>query len=529
MAPPRSIDMHGLSQFFNMPEKAVAKELGICLTSLKKICRNNGVHRWPYRKVKSMDKKLRKLEGSAAGSDGASILENLEMEGDLSASIIESLAAAAGSPLDIETSSERECTASNATTPRGLEYTSSSGSSSPREELCVVPETEEIRNASFSSASNDEDGGSLSSFESVPVKFCKSEDGQPIKLELSLPPEMLKQMAGGAQNITFVVQGMNESAQHLQVAAQRVDSHRQGDVKVAKSQQDVDLPAALSDEDLIAMLADCAAPSQPRQDVSFAEVIQDRNGVLETGAAARAMEPSDAELMAALAGCCGGQNPFNPPYGGQTHDMESELYHDDDVSSWTCYPQSGGGMDDSLVIIDGGVGAVNVAVTLLKTTTEEMYMLPVLGTERSKTIEFDEGFGWERRWTFRTSARPTKDAFAWKSSRQQDRTWYVPTRQGCQAVDGSSSKGGVLAGRHTIAGGEIGGDSRRLLDAKLTVGEGWTYPQHQHSARSWNDESISREEALVGKGTAEPEGEQGCPGGAHLQRAALPLNAPDPL
>jgi len=108
----------------------------------------------------------------------------------------------------------------------------------------------------------------------------------------------------------------------------------------------------------------------------------------------------------------------------------------------------------SLVIIDGGVGAVNVAVTLLKTTTEEMYMLPVLGTERSKTIEFDEGFGWERRWTFRTSARPTKDAFAWKSSRQQDRTWYVPTRQGCQAVDGSSSKARCIGrAAHDCGGG----------------------------------------------------------------------------
>lgn len=47
----RAIEMEELSQYFKMPEKAVAKHLGICLTSLKKICRQNGIHRWPYRKV----------------------------------------------------------------------------------------------------------------------------------------------------------------------------------------------------------------------------------------------------------------------------------------------------------------------------------------------------------------------------------------------------------------------------------------------------------------------------------------------
>jgi hypothetical protein len=46
------LSMQELSKFFSMPEKAVAKELGICLTSLKKICRQNGINRWPYRKVR---------------------------------------------------------------------------------------------------------------------------------------------------------------------------------------------------------------------------------------------------------------------------------------------------------------------------------------------------------------------------------------------------------------------------------------------------------------------------------------------
>lgn len=40
----------------------MAKKLGVCLTSLKKLCRQHGIHRWPYRKLKSIEKKVEKLE-----------------------------------------------------------------------------------------------------------------------------------------------------------------------------------------------------------------------------------------------------------------------------------------------------------------------------------------------------------------------------------------------------------------------------------------------------------------------------------
>ena len=48
------LSVQELSKYFKMPEKAVAKHLGIDLTSLKKICRANGINRWPYRKVRSV-------------------------------------------------------------------------------------------------------------------------------------------------------------------------------------------------------------------------------------------------------------------------------------------------------------------------------------------------------------------------------------------------------------------------------------------------------------------------------------------
>lgn len=40
-----------LAQYFHLPISKAAKEVGVCATVLKKICRRNGIPRWPYRKV----------------------------------------------------------------------------------------------------------------------------------------------------------------------------------------------------------------------------------------------------------------------------------------------------------------------------------------------------------------------------------------------------------------------------------------------------------------------------------------------
>jgi hypothetical protein len=44
--------LQALSAYFHRPEMEVAKDLGCCLTSLKKLCRSHGIMRWPYRKVR---------------------------------------------------------------------------------------------------------------------------------------------------------------------------------------------------------------------------------------------------------------------------------------------------------------------------------------------------------------------------------------------------------------------------------------------------------------------------------------------
>ena len=56
-----NITLEKISSMFHMPEKAVAAELGMCLTSLKKIARKYGVTRWPYRKLKSIKRTMQKM------------------------------------------------------------------------------------------------------------------------------------------------------------------------------------------------------------------------------------------------------------------------------------------------------------------------------------------------------------------------------------------------------------------------------------------------------------------------------------
>jgi len=69
MPNPRTITLEELEQYFNVPEKQVAKNLGVCLTSLKKLCRHHGIHRWPYRKLKSIEKKIHRIRQSSSFDD----------------------------------------------------------------------------------------------------------------------------------------------------------------------------------------------------------------------------------------------------------------------------------------------------------------------------------------------------------------------------------------------------------------------------------------------------------------------------
>ena len=51
-----NLKIDDLSHLFHLPINEAAKELDICTSVLKKICRKLGIKRWPHRKIKSLDR-----------------------------------------------------------------------------------------------------------------------------------------------------------------------------------------------------------------------------------------------------------------------------------------------------------------------------------------------------------------------------------------------------------------------------------------------------------------------------------------
>mmetsp|Transcript_22224 Transcript_22224/g.45353 ORF Transcript_22224/g.45353 Transcript_22224/m.45353 type:complete len:330 (+) Transcript_22224:80-1069(+) len=63
-----SLTLAQLSEYFHLPEKQVAEQMGMCLTSLKKVCRAHGITRWPFRKLKSLERTMKKTKENPAQS-----------------------------------------------------------------------------------------------------------------------------------------------------------------------------------------------------------------------------------------------------------------------------------------------------------------------------------------------------------------------------------------------------------------------------------------------------------------------------
>uniref|UniRef100_M4BKA5 RWP-RK domain-containing protein n=1 Tax=Hyaloperonospora arabidopsidis (strain Emoy2) TaxID=559515 RepID=M4BKA5_HYAAE len=60
----KHISIDELRVHFDRPIIDVAKDFGICITLMKKICRRNGIKRWPHRQIRSLSKSIASMEAA---------------------------------------------------------------------------------------------------------------------------------------------------------------------------------------------------------------------------------------------------------------------------------------------------------------------------------------------------------------------------------------------------------------------------------------------------------------------------------
>ncbi|CAN4128334.1 unnamed protein product [Withania somnifera] len=78
--------LNDFAGYLDFPIEVAAKKLNICPTVMKKVCRRDGLSRWPYRKIKSIKRKISEREKSLSSNDieertsAMAVIEKLKQE-----------------------------------------------------------------------------------------------------------------------------------------------------------------------------------------------------------------------------------------------------------------------------------------------------------------------------------------------------------------------------------------------------------------------------------------------------------------